>query len=87
MVKKAVPFVREASFVSRCRTGCGMFARYVSRFTLHGSASDARTRLADFFNILLVVKRYCGRTGWRRLPESAEQPSHTSGLCQGAGVL
>jgi hypothetical protein len=33
MLEKAALFVREASFVSRCRTGCGMFARYASRFT------------------------------------------------------
>ena len=36
---------RHASFVSSCRTGCGMFARYASRVS--------RTLLADCFSILL----------------------------------
>jgi len=30
------PVVREASFVSRCRLGCRILARYASQLTLHG---------------------------------------------------
>jgi hypothetical protein len=44
--------VREASFVSRCRIGCGMFARYTSRF--RDLQSKAGTPLADFVNSLLA---------------------------------
>ena len=32
--------IREASFVARCRTGGGMFTRYVSRFIDIGNAAS-----------------------------------------------
>ena len=43
---------REASFVSRFRTGCGMFARYASRFT---NREAMRDKARGLFNILLAT--------------------------------
>jgi hypothetical protein len=66
MLKKAALFVREVSFVSRFRTGCGMFARYASRFTGIENAAWEKARRgrrgragekSDFFSILLELWR------------------------------